>query len=238
MRSIVIGLGEVGKGVQDVLECDGFDIKDGQTWSVGDFDGYDALHIAIPYQDYFSDTVRQYEWDIHPRVTIIYSTVPIGTCKALNAVHSPVEGHHPNVTGSIGAHTRWFGSSNPQALLLAEEVWEGHGVEIRTVDSAGYTEFLKLRSTSRYGINIAFADYEASVARDIDMPYELLNDYDRDYNDLYRILSKGGSDMQRYILSDPEGFIGGHCVVPNAELLQEQYPHNMLLDIIELGAAE
>ena len=65
-----------------------------------------------------------------------------------------------------------------------------------------------------------------SVADKIDMDFELLKEFDRDYNKLYHEL--GENWAQRYILDPPEGKIGGHCLVPNAKLLNEQYPNEWL----------
>ncbi len=236
MRNLVIGLGEVGKALQEVLDCEGYDITDEHPYRVhGAAFQFEVIHVAFPWSEEFVEAVQEYQRLLNPDLTIIYSTVPIGTSESLGAVHSPVEGHHPDVTGSINIGIRWLGSTDEHLLDLAQEVWEEViAIGLHIADSADFTEFLKLRSTSRYGINIAFADYEADVASKLGMPYDLLMEYDRDYNYLYRFLTKGGSDVGRYVLTDPQGKIGGHCVVPNAKILYEQYPHNMLLDIIDM----
>lgn len=216
-----------------MLGCNSYDIDD--RIDLHQDSTYAVLHIAIPWSDLFVQAVREYQQRFEPQVTIIYSTVPIGTSEGLGAVHSPVEGQHPDLADSIRRHVRWLGSSDREKRNHAYLYWRGRTQSvIQTVDSADYTEFLKLRSTARYGINIAFAEYEYRVADEIGMPGRYLEDFDYDYNRLY----KDDRKANRYVLTDPEGEIGGHCIVPNAEILYGQYPDSLLQEIIEMGGDE
>jgi len=99
--------------------------------------------------------------------------------------------------------------------------------------SSKFTEFLKIRSTAKFGINLVWTDYENSIAQDIGMSYGAIKTFDEDYNNLYAEL--GLPEFSRYIIDPPNGKIGGHCVVPNAELLNKQYPSELLEMIIEMG---
>lgn len=233
-NDLIVGYGEVGQALHEIIpDAQVYDVKDGPPEMIEPW-GWKRIHIAFPWNKYFLADVDFFQPDASS-FTCVYSTVPIGTCEKLGVVHSPVEGTHPNLTESIRKMTRWIGSSDMYQRQAVESFWANKGVDVMTVGSADYTEFLKLRSTARYGINIAFADYEAQVADSIDMPYQLLKDFDRDYNQLYRVLTKGGSDVGRYVLDDPKGEIGGHCIVPNAKILNEQYPDQFLDDIIRMG---
>lgn len=231
MRNLVIGMGEVGKGVFDVLlgvyptEC-----RDKDPLIIPH--KVDVLHICIPYSDKFDEAVRGYLKLYSPKYTIVYSSVPIGTCEGLGVVHSPVEGKHPAIGLSIKNMARWLGSSDQKALDEAGKFWEKI-TKIRKLPSADYTEWLKLRSTSKYGINLAWTDYEAKVSKELGMDFSAVRQFDMDYNGLYTRL--GMHQYQRYVLDPPEGKIGGHCVVPNAELLDEQYPSPMLKIIKEMA---
>jgi hypothetical protein len=231
MDGIVLGLGEVGSALQEVLGCDGYDNATYEPFTPPR-DRYNVLHVAFPYHQNFSEDVRSYQQLFSAELTIIYSTVPIGTSEALGAVHSPIEGKHPNLADSIRRHTRWLGSTDPGLLQVAVNVWlqvPNWGL-VKTVESADFTEFLKLRSTSRYGVALAFANYEYEVASRLGMDGVYLQNFDEDYNDLYE-----GTGAQRYVLTDPRNHIGGHCVVPNAVLLEGQYPHELLRQVIKLG---
>ena len=232
MSDLIVGYGEVGQALAELIpDAEVFDVVDGPPEAfAGSFD-WRRVHIAFPWGEHFDNDVRF--WQHYAETVIVYSTVPIGTCEALGVVHSPVEGKHPELAESIDHMTRWIGTTDDRQRIAAALFWKkGLGVEVRPVDSADYTEFIKLRSTARYGINIAFANYEAEVAQKIDMPYDLIKIFDRDYNDLYRYLNNGGLDTGRYVLDDPYAKIGGHCVVSNAKILNDQFPDTMLEEII------
>lgn len=225
MRNLVIGMGQVGNGVFTVLQ--------GKENSVASRDKdpviipykIDALHICIPWGDGFKEAVKGYMKLYEPKLVIVYSTVPIGTCEELGVVHSPIEGKHPSIGLSIQNMARWLGSSNQKMLAEAMKLWEKY-VPIRHVPKADFTEWLKLRSTSKYGLNIAWTQYEAEVCERLDMDFAAVKQFDLDYNNLYERL--GMLQFKRYLLDPPEGKIGGHCVVPNAKILNEQHPSKML----------
>ncbi len=225
--SLVIGRGEVGKSLFAFLremKANVF-IRDIRNLKVPQID---VLHIAFPYSDDFTAQVRSYIELYDPQLTIIYSTVPIGVTEDTghNIVHSPIEGRHPNLEASIASGVRWLGCANKNALADAVMFWKPYVKTIRTVNSASHTEFLKLRSTAKYGVNLVWADYEAGVAKKLEMDFDALKQFDLDYNVLY--MHMGLMQFQRYLLDPPNGEIGGHCVVPNAELLDVQFPHPML----------
>ena len=123
---------------------------------------------------------------------------------------------------------RWVGSSDKQARKLATAFWEAF-VPVRALPSADFTEWLKLRSTSKYGINIVWTGYEAEVSKKLGMDFSAVRQFDMDYNALYENL--GMHEYKRYILDPPKGKIGGHCVVPNAKMLNKQYPNKWLEEI-------
>lgn len=227
MANLVVGMGEVGNGVFNVLRgkvtvfC-----RDKEPSIIAQ--KIDTLHIAIPYTDDFPTHVRNYMELYNPKATIVYSTVPIGTCEKLGVVHSPVEGKHPAIGLSIQNSARWLGSSDKKQMKLAKKLWEKF-VPVRQMPSADFTEWLKLRSTSKYGINIMWTAYEAEVSKKLGMDFSAVKQFDLDYNQLYNRLGMG--QYQRYILDPPTGPLGGHCVAPNAKILNEQYPNKWLEEI-------
>lgn len=225
-RNLIVGNGEIGKALYGVL-------KRSKAVFIRDVDGpeyadIDVLHIAFPYSDSFVHDVANYIEQYNPVLTFVYSTVPIGTCAKIgdHIVHSPVEGRHPNLKESIEIGVRWVACGDKYAQQKAIEFWSPFVKTVRAMNDARFTEFLKLRSTSKFGINLAWTDYEASVAKDIGMEFNALKQFDEDYNELYAVL--GYPQFKRYVLDPPYGSIGGHCVVPNAELLDKQYPSPML----------
>jgi len=236
MYDLVIGMGEIGMAVYDLVnkkyETECYDIKEDNTLF---HNKYRILHICIPYTPEFVETVKEYISRYNPKCVFVWSTVAIGTCGQLgkNVIHTPVEGVHPHLLMSIKRMCRWIGANDATTGYFAEDFFHSLGLITRLVPDTRYTEFLKLYSTSKYGVNIAWADYAKKVADDLGMPFHLTKDFDEDYNDLYRQLDM--SKYQRYILEAPEGKIGGHCIRPNAEILSKMYPDEMLTRILEVG---
>lgn len=236
MKSLIIGRGEIGKAVAETIsrvdDVVTYDLKDGAALNIK---GVDNLHICFPCVDEpnFLASVEAHIQRYKPIHVCIWSTVPIGITKQIRgAVHSPVEGRHPALAQSVRQMTRWIGANDKGEGLF----WAAHfglmKLHARIVDNSDFTEFLKLRSTSKFGINLAWADYEAGVSRELGMDFQLLKEFDKDYNKLYYNLHMTWA--QRYILDDPKGEIGGHCVVPNAKILNKQFPTKLLDRVIQM----
>lgn len=226
---VLIGYGQIGKGVYEVFSPD-------NRIAIVDLDRYisprpvNLMLVAIPYTDDFVTIVKDYQQMYEPELTIIFSTVAIGTTSQIpNAVHSPVEGKHPDLAESIRLMARFVGGVNDSNKYLLREFFGGLDVPVVPLAKPEHTEFLKLRSTSLYGLNIEFARYTSEVCEDLEMPWEYVKLFDSAYNLLYAQM--GMVQYQRYILNPPEGNIGGHCVVPNSIILDKQYPSVFLKEI-------
>jgi hypothetical protein len=226
-NTLLFGFGEIGKALYDVFKnSHNIDILSLDYKNLSrDLLDNKILLIAIPYSERFFSIVEKIQKDVQPEATIIFSTVAIGTCARLNAVHSPIEGRHPNLAESIRVMRRWVGGENK----IANQFFWNAGIKTKNVPEASYTEFLKLRSTSLYGVNLEFARYSKKVADKLDMNFELVREFDTDYNKLYKKLDL--PQFQRYILDAPVNKIGGHCVVPNALILDKQFPSVFLKEI-------
>jgi hypothetical protein len=192
-RSLVIGMGEIGSALYRVLkESKSVFCRD--LAGAEDFEVIDVLHICFPYSDNFIESVVNYIEHYNPALTIVYSTVPIGTCEEIgpHIVHSPIEGKHPRLEQSIQTFPRWLGCPDNFFLEAAVNFWKPLNRIVRPVSSSQATEYLKLMSTSRYGLNLAWADYEDQVASSLNIDYSIVNDFNADYNYLYQKLGMPG----------------------------------------------
>jgi UDP-N-acetyl-D-mannosaminuronate dehydrogenase len=209
--NLVIGLGEVGNAIKTILQCDGYDIK--KEYKVKDH--YETIHICIPYSDTFVETVREYQKRFTPKITVIHSSVPVGTSRKLKAVHSPVRGVHPQMVKGIKTFVKFFGGKKARK---AANIFKEKDVHTYCVDESETTEALKLWDTTQYGImillNKEIKEYCDKFKLDFDIVYTMAN---ATYNDGYRKL--GRKEVVRPYLKFVEGKIGGHCVVQNADLL-------------------
>ena len=228
MNSLIVGMGEIGKAVKKVITKDKIVTYDSSEGDFNKLSDPDILHICFPYSENFIKEVNGYINTIKPWHVIIWSTLPIGTTKRINgAVHSPVEGKHPHLASSIMNSVRWIGSNDSFEGKFFKDYFADKLLKTHVVNNSDFTEALKLLSTTEYGINIEFARYKKQVADAIGMNYELTKAWNKDYNQLYKN-HKMDDRFQKFVLDAPEGKIGGHCVVPNAKLLDKQYPNELV----------
>lgn len=237
MSDIIIGLGEIGKAVFRTLNtgtrADKVYVKDLQTKDSIPVGGVDVMHVCFPYSEDFVRAVKDYIKMYKPEHVVIWSTVPIGTTKQIpGAVHSPVEGVHPHLASSIKQMVRWIGANNKGEGEFFESYFKKLFMNTKLVDSSDFTEALKLLSTTEYGVNIEFARYKKQVADTIGMGFELTKEWNQDYNKLYHNLDIPWA--KKYVLDAPVGKKGGHCIVPNAQILHEQYPSDFTKIVGEL----
>lgn len=214
MKNIVIGLGEVGKAIQEILSCEGHDPFKKIIYS----GTCDVIHVCIPHSDKFIEIVKEYKKQFKPSLTIIHSSVPVGTTEKLNAVHSPIRGVHPNLALGVKIFVKFFGGKRS---CEASKIFSDLGIKTFCVEDSRNTEALKLWDTTQYGImillNKEIHKYCEENNLDFDVVYGLGNST---YNEGY--VNLGRHEVVRPYLKYMEGKIGGHCVVPNAKLIKSQ----------------
>lgn len=232
MSEVIVGFGEIGRAVAAVLREPAGVVDPGQKMD-NDLRNVDVMHVCFPYSEGFITYVKTYIKRFKPEHVIIWSTLPIGTTRRIpGAVHSPVEGVHPELALSIRSMVRWVGANDRSEGIFFAEYFLGLFMKPRVVNNSDFTEALKLLSTTEYGINIEFARYKKQVADDIGMNYEMTKEWNQDYNRLYHNL--GMDWANKYVLDAPEGKKGGHCVTPNALLLYKQYPDELVKIVGEI----
>ena len=99
----IIGYGEIGSSLAKVYQEKGL-VPMIRDLNVNTIHGkIDILDICLPYGENFISTVNSYIDLYLPKLTIIHSTVPVGTTKQISrpVVHSPVRGVHPNLKEGI-----------------------------------------------------------------------------------------------------------------------------------------
>lgn len=235
MNNLVIGMGEVGNAVYEVTgSSHSYDIDHVESGQIN-LIPVGIMHVCFPYSETFVSDVQGYIARYNPRHILIWSTVPIGTCRKIDerVCHTPVEGVHPHLAESISKMRRWIGYNRGEEGRFFEKYFARDlGMDISIVRGTETTELLKLRSTAKYGINIAWAQYEQELCDKYGVSFDSMMGFDQDYNKLYSDMGLFG--FSRYILYPPDGEIGGHCIVPNAKMLNEQLPNELLDKIIEM----
>lgn len=213
MTHVVIGIGEVGKALQEILGCDGVDREIGLA-----AEHYDFMHVCIPYSEHFEEIIKSYQVRFSPNYTVIHSTVPIGTTRKLDANHSPIRGRHPDLAKSIVTFTKYI--AGPQASEIADE-FNKFGMKTKVFKRADETEAGKLIDLMQYGaailLNKEIHKFCEENSLDFDIVYKHFN---LTYNRGYRKL--GFKEFIRPILKYMPGKIGGHCVTQMMPLLSGQ----------------
>lgn len=215
--TVVVGLGEIGGALYEILKerytCKGIDIK-------GDYSrpkGCKHLNICIPWSEAFVEIVNDYVNQLNPQITIIHSSVPVGTTKKISGlvVHSPVRGKHPKIKEAMLSYIKYVGYNEPEAKELIEEYY-GKIFRVKYVQDSNITEFMKLASLAKYTAYLAIADEIETLASEHEIDYEYTKEWDRTQNEK---IGEQYRDMQMPVLSPPKGVIGGHCCLPITEIL-------------------
>jgi UDP-N-acetyl-D-mannosaminuronate dehydrogenase len=223
-KVVVVGLGEVGKPLFELVSkhhnAFGIDIA-----PVEPIEQVDVLHICYPFEitDFIGETARYIEL-FRPTLTIVNSTVAIGTTRSIAArtgaavVNSPVRGKHSHMLDEMAIYTKFVGATSLAAGEQAAKHFESMGLKTKVLSSPEATELAKLTETTYFGLLIAWAQ---EVERYCDQTGEHYDEVASFYEEIAYL------PPVKYF----PGVIGGHCVMPNIEILNKCGPSVILAAI-------
>src|SRR6516225_938005 len=226
-KIIVAGLGEVGKPLFELIsrhhDTIGMDVDPVQVTG-----NVDILHVCYPYQisDFIGETAR-YISRFKPAITVINSTVAVGTSRALaertgaKVVNSPVRGKHARMFEDLRMYTKFIGAFDTASGDLASKHFESVGLKTKVLSSPEATELAKLTETTYFGLMIAWAQ---EVERYCDRAGQGYDEVVSFYEEIAFFPS----------VKHFPGIIGGHCVLPNIEILG-RYASSLILDAIRIS---
>jgi UDP-N-acetyl-D-mannosaminuronate dehydrogenase len=226
VHSVVVGLGEVGGALYNILKDHyrvvGIDLDRGVGHACAD-DGTiyagqcEYLNICIPYSEKFVDVVNDYIKQFKPLLTINHSSVPVGTTKKLigTVVHSPVRGRHPKIDEGLKLYKKFVGYNDATGYVEGIRYFDGV-FDTEFVANSDTTEFLKIISLAKYLVYLAMADEVNECCKAFGVDYELVKKWDRSQNEF---INKFYPDLKLPILDPPGGVCGGHCVMPVTEMM-------------------
>lgn len=224
-KVLVLGLGEVGKPLMEILQGH-FDVL-GIDIDPVEFDGKcEVMHICFPFQ--LPDFVGQcaaYINKYKPAVTVINSTVSPGTTRVVaertgSAVaYSPVRGKHIKMLQEMLHYVKFVGGIDEATSQRTVEHFQSAGMKTKALSSPEAVEFAKLTETTYFGLLIAWA-------QDIERSCDQLS---VNYDEVVSFYEEIG-----YLppVKFTPGIIGGHCVMPNIEILKKVFKSDFL-DAIE-----
>lgn len=212
-KIVVVGMGEVGKPLFELAsryhEVVGVDIEPPKE----PVKNVDVLHICFPFEikDFIGESARYIDL-FKPAVTIINSTVGVGTTRAIAertgalVVNSPVRGKHVKMLEELQHYTKFVGALDSAAAQLAARHFESLGMKTRILSSPEATELAKLTETTYFGLMIAWAQELERYCDRINQDYAEVTSF---YDEI-----KFFPPVKYF-----PGIIGGHCVMPNIEIL-------------------
>jgi hypothetical protein len=225
--TLVVGVGEVGGALADVLE---------RTHRVARLDlkpaaidePVEVMHLCYPFgsRAQFESAARGYIRRFEPQLTIINSTILPHTTRNLAAAtgaaiaYSPVRGKHAHMTDQLLHYAKFISACDPLAAERARDHFVAAGMKTRLIEAPETLELAKLAETTYFGVIIAFAQEMNRYARAAGADYEELTAFFEEIDFLPR---------SRYF----PGFIGGHCVIPNINLLLQLAPAGLLEAVLK-----
>ena len=212
--TVVIGLGEVGRPLYDLLsEAHKPTIGVDQAEVTVDA-GVSIMHLCYPSHDTenFVQIALDYTAKYNPGIIVINSTVVPGTTTKLekragvNCVYSPVRGKHARMHDELRHYQKFVAGANEESVETVVKHFNLAGIRTAKMSKPETLELAKLFETTYFGLLIAWA-------QDMDRFSKLCGS---DYLEAAKFFGEVDYLPPQIFLP---GFIGGHCVMPNIDLL-------------------
>ncbi|MEM3377442.1 MAG: GDP-mannose dehydrogenase [Candidatus Bathyarchaeia archaeon] len=237
-KVLVVGLGEVGRALYELLnesgkvDVYGFDLNEDKMRNVAGKvelpSAFDVMHICYPCveEENFVAATLDYMRKFDPKLTIIDSTVPPGTTQRIYnstkslVVHSPIRGMHKNLETmkrDIMFWSKYVGGATREAAELARKHFEQIGLKVKILSSPVETELAKLFETT----------YRAWMIACFQEMHRISRHFKANFDEVVDMIE----DIHRVHFNKPihyPGVIGGHCLIPNTELLLKVWDSEFL----------
>ncbi len=236
-KNMVVGLGEIGlpiyKLVSKKIPTASYDInpklidkKKNKKYEKLDTS---LLHVCIPFSKRFSKDVVLLFKKFNPEGIIIHSTISPHTTERLQdtlpipIIYSATRGVHKRMLVDLKRYTKFFAieKNAPKkswAISTYKNLLKKCGVKVKQMSSPITLELAKIIcDTSYYGWLINYAQLSNMIAIKNQVNYDEMWSF---ADEIHKIL---GNRPKMF-----PGFIGGHCIIANLELIQ-----NEKLDLIK-----
>ena len=229
MKDVVVGLGEIGKPMFKLIS------KSVKTV------GYDKntklnpksnqkymelptrfIHICIPFNKFFYTNLKKSTRKFSPKSIVIHSTISPGTTSWLQSkfnipvIYSATRGVHKRMLRDLRRYTKFFAiqKNAPDAKWASSQfslLMKKAGVKTKRMSNPLTLELGKIVcDTSYYGWLINYAQISQNIA----LKHKV------DYNEMWSF----ADEIHKFLGNRPKmfpGHIGGHCVIPNLELIND-----------------
>lgn len=236
-KNVVVGLGEIGTPILRLLSKTqivvGFDTNP-KLMNKKKFEKLKALetsllHICIPFTNKFISNVVSTFDQFKPKCIVIHSTVSPNTTKKLQSllpipiIYSATRGIHKRMLSDLKRYTKFYAieSYAPRSRWASStysSIMKKCGVNTKKMSNPITLELAKIIcDTSYYGWLINYAQLSNMIAIENKVNYDEMWSF--------------ADEIHKFLGNRPKmfpGFIGGHCVIPNLDLIS-----NNTLDLIK-----
>ena len=230
-KDVVAGLGEIGTPILKLLsknfEAVGYDLNK-KLMNEKKFNKLNDiktsfLHIAIPVSPKFDNHVLKLNKKFNPECIVIHSTISPGTTtrlqKKINTpiIYSATRGVHKRMIKDIKRYVKFFAisSSAPEkkwATEMYSKKMKKSGIKTKKMTKPETLELAKIIcDTSYLGWLINYSQISNQIAKSFDVNYDEMWSF--------------SDEIHKFLKNRPKmfpGFIGGHCVIPNLELIDNE----------------
>lgn len=234
MTDVILGMGEVGQTLFDLLvdrkfDCVGIDLDNSKCKKYSENEvikNPEYLHVCLPGElTGFTDIVLNWINKIkNIQVVIIHSTVKPGTTKIIQEklsipiLFSPVRGVHKRFLNDIKKYTKFISFDGVEIDLKIKKDLENRFEKIDWMSTTKTAELAKiLVDTTYYGWLINYAQITKMICEKENV----------DFEEMWKFADEIHENLGNRPKMFP-GIIGGHCVIPNLDLVEYEN-----LDIIK-----
>ena len=226
MTDIILGMGEVGETLFDLLvdrkfDCIGIDLDDSKCKNYTEneiIENPQYLHVCLPGElEKFTDIVIEWINKIkNIQVVVIHSTVKPGTTKTIQErssipiLFSPVRGVHRRFLDDIKKYTKFISFDDANIDSKIKKDLENRFEKIDWMSTTKTAELAKiLVDTTYYGWLINYAQITKMICEKENV----------DFDEMWKFADEIHENLGNRPKMFP-GIIGGHCVIPNLDLIK------------------
>ena len=230
-KDIIIGLGEIGNPILKLISkkttAVGYDINP-KLMNQKKYEKLQNLktnliHICIPLTNNFEKIIINATKEYDPKGIVIHSTISPGTTEKIQKklkipiIYSATRGVHKRMIKDMKKYTKFYAVYDwaPESRWASKAfglVMKKAGIKTKKMSNPLTLELAKLVcDTSYYGWLITYAQLSNMIA--------IKNKIN--YNEMWTY----ADEIQKLLKNRPKmfpGFIGGHCVIPNLDLISDK----------------
>ena len=226
MTDIILGMGEVGETLFDLLidrkfDCIGIDLDNSKCKNYTEnetIENPQYLHVCLPGElEKFTDIVIEWINEIkNIQVVVIHSTVKPGTTKTIQErssipiLFSPVRGVHRRFLDDIKKYTKFISFDGTEINSKIKKDLENRFEKVDWMSTTKTAELAKiLVDTTYYGWLINYAQITKMICEKENV----------DFDEMWKFADEIHENLGNRPKMFP-GIIGGHCVIPNLNLVE------------------